>query len=569
MAGCAPCFIPGKMQKQEPKDDLEVDAIAEQELSRLQRHYRIMEGDKESFSEEAKFFLNKQRKVIESLLSERNELITNLNVAASKRIESKEAKQNDSLAFLMEVQSRFQEAIRTEKTQLHELEHQIRKVEKEVAALRKDDVTDHKLIEQAVAREKSVNLLENRLHNATVKFNKQLAHNAALREEIDHLLKERAQFNVLYEALVSKLNQGKKIMIDLIEQATHAYDQREESQTKLSVLKERGRQDLIAQSAEMRELQRRFDHDTKLQEFLAVKGQHRVLVDLEAKEALKKKQQREATERLIQQYQAILEQIKEFSGESDIDRLSAQFLKQEEENFALFNYVNELNNELESLQEQVSELRASRDEQDVTNRQREQQQQDKLHGLRRELEGLTAEADDAQRRLDGWTELRNRVLRGIEALFHLVKCDNSPLLELLGGNTNVTPYNLLLYLEMIERRCVEMVNRCYFLEKATEDKGSLPAGGPVVFGDVKPIVKALPTVEAIVEAHPCPLCVEQEEISAIGDAIVTPLTRDEVRKQLIYKIQNPDLDMEDRLHTISHCRLPRSRRLMQKRLNET
>lgn len=61
---------------------------------------------------------------------------------------------------------------------------------------------------------------------ATVKFNKQLAHNAALREEIDHLLKERAQYNVLYDALVSKLNQGKKIMIDLIEQATHAYDQR-------------------------------------------------------------------------------------------------------------------------------------------------------------------------------------------------------------------------------------------------------------------------------------------------------------------------------------------------------
>lgn len=215
-----------KMRKQEPKDDLEVDAIAEQELSRLQRHYRIMEGDRESFSEEAKFFLNKQRKVIESLLFERNELITNLNVAASKRIEVKEAKQNDHLAFLMEVQSRFQEAIKTEKTQLHELEHQIRKVEKEVVALRKDDVSDHKLIEQAAAREKSVNLLENRLHNATVKFNKQLAHNAALREEIDHLLKERAQYNVLYDALVNKLNQGKKIMIDLIEQATHAYDQR-------------------------------------------------------------------------------------------------------------------------------------------------------------------------------------------------------------------------------------------------------------------------------------------------------------------------------------------------------
>lgn len=65
-----------------------------------------------------------------------------------------------------------------------------------------------------------------------------------------------------------------------------------------------------------------------------------------------------------------------------------------------------------------------------------------------------------------------------------------------------------------------------------------------------------------------PRCVDQEEISAIGDAVVTPLTRDEVRKQIVYKIQNPALDMNDRLHSISHCRLPRSRRLMQKRLNQ-
>ena len=58
---------------------------------------------------------------------------------------------------------------------------------------------------------------------------------------------------------------------------------------------------------------------------------------------------------------------------------------------------------------------------------------------------------------------------------------------------------------MIERRSVEMVNRCYFLEKATDDKGTLPVGGPVVFGDIKPIIKAIPTVDTIVDAHPCPL----------------------------------------------------------------
>lgn len=57
---------------------------------------------------------------------------------------------------------------------------------------------------------------------------------------------------------------------------------------------------------------------------------------------------RDALEQKIQHYQTLLQEIREISQETDIDRLSAQFLKQEEENFALFNYVNELNNEVSS-----------------------------------------------------------------------------------------------------------------------------------------------------------------------------------------------------------------------------
>jgi hypothetical protein len=49
---------------------------------------------------------------------------------------------------------------------------------------------------------------------------------------------------------------------------------------------------------------------------------------------------------MIAKFEEILSQIKEFSGEEDIDRVAAQFVKQEEENFAIFNYVTELNNEV-------------------------------------------------------------------------------------------------------------------------------------------------------------------------------------------------------------------------------
>lgn len=48
--------------------------------------------------------------------------------------------------------------------------------------------------------------------------------------------------------------------------------------------------------------------------------------------------------------------IQKFSTEDEIDKLAGQFKKQEEENFALFNYVNELSHEVETLNEIVQQL---------------------------------------------------------------------------------------------------------------------------------------------------------------------------------------------------------------------
>jgi hypothetical protein len=42
-------------------EDLDMDQLAEAELSRLQRQYRIMEGDRQSYSQEANIVIQKQR----------------------------------------------------------------------------------------------------------------------------------------------------------------------------------------------------------------------------------------------------------------------------------------------------------------------------------------------------------------------------------------------------------------------------------------------------------------------------------------------------------------------------
>ncbi|XP_068086979.1 coiled-coil domain-containing protein 63-like [Anabrus simplex] len=550
----------------------------------------------------------------------------------------------------------------------HELEHQIRKVEKDVLKMRMKDVTDLQSKERAIEARRNIAILENRLHLVTVRFNEMLTQNAELRNQISHLLKERTHFNHLYQQLIVRLNSGKKVMLDLIEQATIAYDQREEAQNKLQVLKERGRQDLHIHSQEMRELQRKLDHDMKLQEFLGVKGQRRVLTDLEAREAWKKQHHREETERLIAKYEGILDQIREFCGEDDLDRLAARFVKQEEENFALFTYVNELNNEtgcnqdeknkfledleetiseekaiiigdhnaqlgtdrkgyekvmgshgygrrnseaehlldfcirncligktvastkesveknnqmdknlphikrhnvlrmLQGLQDDVEELRRNIDGQRALEELRREEQESKLNNLQDKLYNIRTDIDVAEDRLALSNRMMTNMLNGIERMFHLIRCDSTPLLDLLGPNSHTTTYNVLLFLSIIERRTIELLNTVFFLQKKAEGEEWEEEPPAPVLKEVIPTKLRPVAIGVMTPTQPCVLCVEQGEIEAVeemDEIDVFPFTREDAKQKLLEQLDRPGF--EDRLHNVSACRLPRSRRMLQHR----
>ena len=65
------------------------------------------------------------------------------------------------------------------------------------------------------------------IFQAMVHFNRQLAINSSLREDIDHLRQEKAIFDSLYKKLARELDQSKREMADIIETSTHAYEQRQ------------------------------------------------------------------------------------------------------------------------------------------------------------------------------------------------------------------------------------------------------------------------------------------------------------------------------------------------------
>ena len=58
----------------------------------------------------------------------------------------------------------------------------------------------------------------------------------------------------------------------------------------------------------------------------------------------------------MESYEAAFHRIQQMTGEEDIDYLVNHFIEVEDRNFALFNYVNEQNNEKEMLEEQIMQV---------------------------------------------------------------------------------------------------------------------------------------------------------------------------------------------------------------------
>lgn len=120
---------------------------------------------------------------------------------------------------------------------------------------------------------------------------------------------------------------------------------REEAQTKLQMLQEKNTSVEENHAHQVRELDRQLYKDIERIKFLTVKGQHRIMDELEMKKEQKEMERRRMIQETLIRHKKLFEQLKEFYNE-DVDNMCAMYLKAEEENYALFNYVNEVNCEV-------------------------------------------------------------------------------------------------------------------------------------------------------------------------------------------------------------------------------
>ena len=152
----------------------------------------------------------------------------------------------------------------------------------------------------------------------------------------------------------------------------------------------------------------------------------------------------------VQSCEEAFQQIKAATGIDNIDELVQTFIDAEDQNFSLFNYVNELNNEVEKLEEQIADIKAEIEKYKGQGGQNDRQRKKLLKDLEDRLASTEARAEQYEAKALKAAKTVSQLEQGIQSIFSKIGCDKSAISDMLG-TTGVTESNMMQYLGIIEQ----------------------------------------------------------------------------------------------------------------------
>lgn len=427
----------------------------EADLSQLEKQMRLDAEKKEDLTA----VLRTQAASIDKLSKDNRQLKEELEVVQRDVAATQQA--SSELRILQAKIEYYQSEIDSEKERLGELEKTSAEMEGKVKEARKKVGGRTGVVAQPVA-DGQQRTLENRLETALREYNNELTRNAAQRQTIDHLRQERKLFDGLLRKLGGEIQELKKSTAELMEKAAQAHDGREEALNKAAALKERADKELAQYNIDIKELTRVLEHDRKLRSFMAVKGQERKDAGLTQTLSKTKKQEEKVKEEdgppeeRLAKLQNVFNQIMEKTGVTTLEQAVDRFIQGEAANFSAFQYVTELNNNIEQLQEKIAELdgKAEKTLQDFATAQAARERRiakikEEVESSEKILQAVEASSEASKQQLES-------LATPVEDLFGQIGCERAALGDTLG-NDHVSRSNLKLFLSVIEQRTNQLM----------------------------------------------------------------------------------------------------------------
>lgn len=373
---------------------------------------------------------------------------------------------------LQDEATRYMKKIETERAKIADLDKQIMKYQELILdqKTRLGGVNAAQYNNQLI--QKQIRVLDNRLDKYLTKFNETVANNKVLRQKIDEYRRERIVFDGIYKKLERDLHERKKEMAAIIDDSKNAYQARDKSQSEMQALQQHAEKERLEFESEFKELGDLIKQQQVLLEQLRLKQFERTNDDsvvttttnAEGPNELnnargagnKDKSTAPLSQEKIHSYEEMLLKIQESTGLTDIQEIINKFLEAEEQNFSLFNYVNDINSEIERLEHSISNMRSQIEKYRGQGMSSDTQRKKTVRDLEDKLSKTDKKANEYEARYQVAVRTITQLKNGIQSIFTRIGATSASVDEMLG-NQGVTESNMMQYLGIIEQRTTEIL----------------------------------------------------------------------------------------------------------------
>mmetsp|Transcript_28641 Transcript_28641/g.50928 ORF Transcript_28641/g.50928 Transcript_28641/m.50928 type:complete len:511 (-) Transcript_28641:35-1567(-) len=487
--------------------------------------------------------LNKQssqyRQSIERIKSETAKLRDQL---CMNSLQSTNAATSSQIARLQDQGDAYLRKIQEETSKIEDLDEQIKEVQKKIENQRKTISGANGVKETNEGILRKIRSLENKHDKAQQKLNEAVAHNKSLRNEIDKLRRERVVYDKIYQKLEEELENKTKEMKSIVERGTQAHKEREQARKRMEELKKKAEEEQEEFEKEWRELGRLIEQDRKMKDFIKQRESNTAISDAGAEDAEEQELRRQVAKSAwaigrdkasikasmdkVRLYEEAFSKIQAATGITDIDELVRTFVEAEKHNYSLFNYVNELSNEMEKLEQQIVEIKAEIERYKGQGLSSDNQRRKLMHELEERLERIEIRAEHYEQSYEKTMKTISALKVGIQSIFERIGCNTEETKEVLG-DTGITETNLMQYLGIIEQRTNEIL-QMYSACQAGSDVNamSIPTQSKNEETGLKPIRVDAPPI--ITDKDP----MEEEDSGQ-------PLTLEQLQKKALDRLKMP------------------------------
>lgn len=223
----------------------------------------------------------------------------------------------------------------------------------------------------------------------------------------------------------------------------------------MRAVKERAERDAQQYTHELKKLQRALDHQSHLKAFVATisAGEED---DLTQRRVDGGPGEQRGPEQTLATYRASLSHLTEMSGEDSVETLVTNYLQAENDNYTLFTYISDLNNEVTSLTAEVRRVSQLIDETKGRSEEEGRESQRTVSQLESELESGERGVEALERELRQAEDTLTEMKTATQELFDVLQCDPLPIVAIVGGG-EITSNSVSVYLSVVEQRVHEVL----------------------------------------------------------------------------------------------------------------